>query len=62
MRSGSVKLKALVRWRLAKKCSAVGINKICIIIKHHGRIGILQMGLSGIVFLGFFLNFLNNSD
>ena len=36
-----------------KKCSAVGINKFCIIIKHLGRIGILQLRLSGMVFLVF---------
>ena len=50
---GSVKLKVPVRWRPAKKCSAVGINKFCIIIKHQG-IGILRLRLSDMDFLGFF--------
>ena len=36
-----------------KKCSAVGINKFCIIIKHQG-IGILRLRLSDMDFLGFF--------
>ena len=43
-----------------KKCSAVGINKFCIIIKHQG-ISILWLRLSDMVFLRF-LKFLNNSD
>ena len=44
-----------------KKCSAVGINKFCIIIIKHQGIGILRLRLSDMVFLGFF-KFLNNSD
>ena len=36
-----------------KKCSAVGINKFCIIIKHQG-IAILRLRLSDMDFLGFF--------
>ena len=44
-----------------KKCSAVGINQFCIIIKHQG-IGILRLRLSDMVFLGVFFKFPTNSD
>ena len=37
-----------------KKCSAVGINKLCIIIVKYQGIGILRLRLSAMVFLGFF--------
>ena len=44
MRTGLSETQGARPLEAGKKCSAVGINKFCIIIKHLGRIGILWHG------------------
>lgn len=44
MRTGLSETQGAGPLEAGKKCSAVGINKFCIIIKHLGRIGILWHG------------------
>ena len=50
MRTGLTETQGTGPLEAGKKCSAVGINKFCIIIKHQGQIGILRLRLSGMVF------------
>ena len=53
VRTGLIKTQGAGPLEARKKCSAVEINKLCIIIKHLGQIGIFWLG-----FLRVFLNFL----
>ena len=50
VRTGLTETQGTGPLEAGKKCSAVGINKFCIIIKHQGQIGILRLRLSGMVF------------
>ena len=56
MRTGLSETQGAGPQEAGKKCSAVEINKFCIIIKHLGRIGIFWLG-----FLRFF-KFFKYSD
>ena len=56
MKTGLSETKGAGPLEAGKNCSAVGINKFCIIIKHLGRIGVFWHG-----FL-WFLKCLNYSD